>query len=122
MTRRSHLMAATALLLFGCGGLLSACSSTTSLPIIVKFDLHGAKPTPATCVVSGGTTTATGSVAGPGTVNLVLSVQDASGKSVGAKGRASRTVPAGQNWHWTVSADTSGAAPSRCIVSSLGSA
>ena len=114
-------MVASALLMLGCGGLLSACSSTTSLPIIVKFNFHGAMPTSATCVVSGGTTTATGSVAGPGTVTLELSFQDASGKPVGGKGRASRTVPAGQSWHWTVSADTSGTVPSRCIVSSLGS-
>lgn len=113
-------MVVLALLTLGCGGLLSACSSTTSLPIIVKFDIHGAMPTSETCVVSGGMTTATGSVAGPGTVTLVLSVQDATGKPVGGKGRTSRTVPVGKSWHWTVSANTSGTVPSRCIVRSLG--
>ena len=78
-------------------------------------------PTNTSCEVSGGTTTATGSVAGPATVHLVLTTQNAAGEAIGTSGRASRSIPVVNSWNWTIRANTAGFVPARCIIDSDGS-
>jgi hypothetical protein len=118
------------LLLGGTALLFSACTSSYSIPVLKQFTLSGGGspsstnaviPTNTSCGVSGGTTTATGSVAGPATVHLVLTAQNAAGKTIGTSGRASRSVPLGGSWNWTISADTAGSVPARCTINSDGS-
>jgi len=111
------------LLLLGGGALLiSACSSDYPIHVITETPLIGAViPTDTLCNVSGATTTATGSVAGPATVVLVLTVQNAARKTVGTSARASEHVPSGKTWDWTLRANTAGFVPARCTVSTVGS-
>jgi hypothetical protein len=115
------------ILLGGVALLFSACSSSYSIPVYklytagLPITTSGVVPTNTSCEVSGGTTTATGSVAGPATVYLVLTAQDAAGKTIGTSGRASRSVPLGGSWNWTIRANTAGFVPARCTVSSVGS-
>jgi len=118
------------LLLGGTALLCSACSSSYSIPVLKQFTFGGGGspsstnaviPTNTSCEVSGGTTTATGSVAGPATVQLVLTAQNAAGKTIGTSGRISRSVPLGGSWNWTISANTAGFVPARCTIDSDGS-
>src|SRR5665213_3554394 len=110
------------LLLGGVALIFSACSSDYPIHVITEAPLIGAViPTNILCSVSGATTTATGSSAGPATVVLVLTVQNAARKTVGASARASKHVPSGKSWDWTLRANTAGFVPARCTVSTVGS-
>jgi hypothetical protein len=71
--------------------------------------------------VSGSTATATGSISGPASVVLVLTVQNAAGETVGASGTAKNSVPLGRSWNRTLRANTAGSVVNRCTVSTAGS-
>ena len=130
MEQRRRSFPRALLLLGGAALLFSACSSSYPIQVVKQFTVDGAGnpltdgvvvPTTTSCDVSGGTVTATGSVAGPATVYLVLTVQNAARKTIGTSGRASRSVPLGGSWNWTIRANTAGFVPARCTVSSVGS-
>jgi len=72
--------------LAGIARLISACSSNYSIPVISQFEVDGVQPTNTSCEVSGSKTTASGSITGPATVILELTVQNAAGKNVGTIG------------------------------------
>ena len=107
--------------LAGIALLISACSSTYSIPVTSQFEVDGVQSTNASCEVSGSKTTASGSITGPATVILELTVQNAAGKNVGTIGRATRSVPLGDRWRWTISSNTAGVTPARCTINSDGS-
>jgi hypothetical protein len=112
----------SALPLLGVSALLSsACSSSYSIPVIEQYSIDGVVPTNTSCEVSGGTTTASGSIAGPATVHLLLTAQNAAEEEIGNRGRASRSVPSGTSWNWTIRINTAGVMPARCTVDSTGS-
>ena len=102
--------------------LLVACSSDYPIRVTTEVPLVGAVvPTNILCNVSGGTTTATGYSAGPATVVLVLTVQNAARKIVGTSPTVTRDVRSGQTWNWTLRARTGPSVPTGCIVSTVGS-
>lgn len=110
------------LLLGGVALLLVACSSDYPIRVTTEVPLVGAViPTNILCNVSGGITTATGYSAGPATVVLALSVQNAARKIVGTSSTVTRDVPSGHTWNWTLRARTGTSVPTGCIVSTVGS-
>jgi hypothetical protein len=70
----------------------SACASSYSIPASGGYELEEPHPTNISCEVSGGTTTATGSLTGPATAVIVLSAQNSAGRTIGSTGRTTRSV------------------------------